>query len=254
MLKRLLFTLLLLTASAQAVATDYTDIWYDPAESGWGVNVVQSDSFLFITFFIYGPDNTPIWFTGQVTQDSGSNFNGTLYARTGTYYIMPWAGSAGGPVGTVAFQPLGLYTARLVYTVNGVGSVTKTIQRQPLTTINIAGNYTGGLVLAQSQCTNSGSSTLTANIAVTQPANNSGPVFISVGRADGVTCTFSGPVTQWGKLYQMSNATYTCNNGRNTTANIDELSATAHGIEGTWSAFVDGGCVETGTFDAVLRQ
>lgn len=52
----------------------------------------------------------------------------------------------------------------------------------------------------------------------------------------------------------MSNASYVCNNGRNTTANVDELSATAHGIEGTWSAFVEGGCVETGIVNAVLRQ
>ena len=26
-------------------------------ESGWGVNFVQSDNFIFATFFIYGPDN-----------------------------------------------------------------------------------------------------------------------------------------------------------------------------------------------------
>src|SRR5207302_2370746 len=138
-------------------------------EAGWGVNVVQSDAFLFITFFVYGADGKPTWFTGQVTtQDAGKTFNGTLYATTGTYYLLPWAGFSGGPAGTVSFQPLGPYTAKLIYTVNGVGTVTKTIQRQPLTSITIGGNYTGGLVLAQSQCANSGSGTLTVNIAVNQ--------------------------------------------------------------------------------------
>jgi hypothetical protein len=253
MLRRLLLTLLLLTASAQAAATDYTDIWFNPAEAGWGVNVVQSDTFLFLTFFIYGADSKPTWFTGQVTQDSSNNFNGTLYSTIGTYYLLPWGGYSGGPAGTVSFQPLGSYKAKLIYTVNGVGTVTKTIQRQPLTSITIGGNYTGGLVLAQSQCANSGSGTLTVNIAVNQPLNNVGSVSIGMARADGVTCNFTGPVTEWGKLYQMSNASYVCNNGRNTTANVDELSATAHGIEGTWSAFVEGGCVETGIFNAVLR-
>ncbi len=155
--------------------------------------------------------------------------------------------------GTVSFQPLSLYTAKLVYTVNGVGSVAKTVQRQSLTPFAIGGDYTGGLVLAQSQCANAGSGTLTVNIAVSQPLNSVGPVSIGIARADGLTCTFSGPVTQWGKLYQMQNASYTCSNGRNTTAKVDELSATAHGIEGTWSAPVEGGCVETGIFDAVLR-
>src|ERR1700693_5807527 len=141
MIKRLLLTFLLLTASAQAAAVDYTDIWYNPSESGWGVNVVQSDTFMFLTFFIYGADSKPTWFTGQVTQDSSNNFNGTLYSTTGTYYILPWGGFSGGPVGTVSFQPLGPYTAQLVYTVNGVGTVSKTIQRQPLTTITIGGDY-----------------------------------------------------------------------------------------------------------------
>jgi hypothetical protein len=253
MIKRLVLTFLLLIASAHSAATDYTDIWFNPAESGWGVNVVQSDTFMFLTFFIYGSDGKPTWFTGQVTRDASSNFNGTLYSTIGTYYILPWAGFSGGPAGTVSFQPLGPYTARLIYTVNGVGTVTKTIQRQPLTSIAIGGNYTGGLNLAQAQCANSGSGTLTVDLAVSQPLNNAGPVSIGMVKTDGVTCNFTGPITQWGKLYQMPNATYTCNNGRNTTANINELAATAHGIEGTWTAFVEGGCVETGTFAAVLR-
>ena len=254
MLKRLLLTLLMLTASAQAAAaTDYTDIWFNPSEAGWGMNLVQSDTFMFLTFFIYGADSKPTWFTGQVTLDVSNNFNGTLYATTGTYYIFPWAGFAGGPAGTASFQPLTPYTARLVYTVNAVGTVTKLIQRQTLTAIALGGDYTGGLNLSHTQCVNSGGGTLSVNFSINQPLNNSGPVSIGMLRADGVSCTFTGPVTQWGKLYQMSNATYTCNNGRNTTANINELRATTFGIEGRWSAFVQDGCVETGVFDAVKR-
>ena len=253
MLKRLLLTLLMLTASAQAAATDYTDIWFNPSEAGWGMNVVQSDTFLFLTFFIYGADGKPTWFTGQVTLDVSGNFNGTLYATTGTYYILPWAGFAVGPAGTASFQPLTPYTARLVYTVNGVGTVTKLIQRQTLTAITIGGDYTGGLNLAQAQCANSGSGTLTVNFSINQPLNNNGPVTVNMFRADGVNCIFTGPATQFGKLYQMLNATYTCNNGRNTTANINELGASTFGIEGRWSAFVQDGCVETGVFDAVKR-
>jgi hypothetical protein len=253
MLKRLLLTLILLSASAQVAATDYTDIWYNPQESGWGLNVVQSDSFMFLTFFIYGADSKPTWFVGQVSQDSSNNFNGTLYSTTGTYYILPWGGDAVTPAGTVSFQPLDSYTAKLVYTVNGVGTVNKTIQRQPLTPSALSGDYTGGLVLAQTQCANSGSGTLTVNASVSQPLNNVGSTTIGMARADGITCTFTGQLTSWGKLYQMSQAAYGCNNGRSTTANVDELAATAHGVQGSWSALVEGGCVETGTFDAVLR-
>jgi len=254
MLKRLLMTLFLLTAAAQAAATDYTDIWYNPQEGGWGMNLVQSDSFMFLTFFIYGADSQPTWFVGQVALDASNNFNGTLYSTTGTYYIMPWAGDAVTTAGTVSFQPLSPYTAQLVYTVNGVGTVTKTVQRQPLTPSAISGNYSGGLVLAQSQCANSGSGTLNMNTSITQPLNNVGATTIGMARADGLTCNFTGQLTQWGKLYQMQNATYTCSNGRATSANVDELSLTTHGIQGSWSAFVEGGCVETGVFDAVVQQ
>ena len=254
MLKRLLITLFLLSASAQAAATDYTDIWYNPQESGWGVNVVQSDSFMFLTFFIYDVNSNPTWFVGQIAQDASSNFNGTLYSTTGTYYLAPWAGDFVTAAGTVSFQPINAYTAKLVYTVNGVGTVNKTIQRQPLTPSALSGNYTGGLVLSQAQCANSGTGTITVNLSVTQPLNNVGATSIGMARADGVTCNFTGQLTSWGKVYQMQQGTYTCSNGRNTTANVDELGLTAHGIGGNWSALVEGGCVETGIFDAVLTQ
>ena len=68
-----------------------------------------------------------------------------------------------------------------------------------------------------------------------------------------MNCTFTGPVTQFGKLYQMLNATYTCNNGRNTTANVNELGASTFGIEGRWSAFVQGWLRRDRSLDAVKR-
>ncbi len=255
MLKRLLLTMLLCAAAGGAAATDYTDIWYNSAEPGYGFNVVQSDNFMFMTFFVYGSDNRPTWFTAQVNQDSSGNFNGTLFAFMGTYFGIPWIGYTGGPVGTVSFQPTGPYTARLVYTVTGVATVTKNIQRQPLTPITIGGSYTGGLHLSQTGCPNSGTGTINVDINVTQSANNLGPTSIVFNYPAGLVCTFTGNLTAWGKLYQMSSATYTCNGTppRNTTARLDEIAATAHGIEGTWSAPVESGCTESGTFGAVLK-
>src|ERR1700730_8981060 len=187
MTKRLLLTFMLLAASIQAAAVDYTDIWYNPSESGWGVNVVQSDTFLFMTFFIYGADNKPTWFTAQVNEDASGNFNGTLFATTGTYYILPWVGVTASPVGSASFQPQGPYIAKLVYIVTGVGTVTKIIQRQPLTAITIGGNYVGGVVIARSLCANSGNGTVTANISISQPLNNVGPASVGIARADGVS-------------------------------------------------------------------
>jgi hypothetical protein len=59
---------------------------------------------------------------------------------------------SGGPTGTVSFQPSGPYTAKLNYTVTGVGTVTKLIQRQTLTAITVGGAYIGGQSGAYSGC------------------------------------------------------------------------------------------------------
>jgi len=150
MFKKLVLCLFLMTAAFRVGAVDYTDIYYIPTESGWGVNVVQSDDFLFLTFFIYGPDNRPTWYTAQLRLDASGNYNGTLYATTGTFYAtVPWKTSdqATTQVGTASFQPTSAYTAKLIYTVTTpaalAATVTKLIQRQSLTTIALGGSYVG---------------------------------------------------------------------------------------------------------------
>jgi hypothetical protein len=253
MLKRFFLAVLLLVASGRAAAVDYTDIWYIPAEAGWGVNVVQSDTFLFITFFIYGADGKPTWFTGQVTQDSSGNFNGTLYSTTGTYYLSPWTGFSGGPAGTVSFQPSGPYTAKLIYTVNGVGTVTKFIQRQNLTAITVGGTYIGGQSGAYSNCSvsaNNAPYTDFFNLQVTQMTNGTVTLAFTYGAFN---CTFSGTLVQQGQLYSVPGASYQCAADPTFSANLTELKATAQGIEGVFSALVGGNCREDAHFSGVLK-
>jgi hypothetical protein len=254
MLKRLLLTLLLLTASAQAAATDYTDIWYNPDEAGWGVNVVQSDAFLFLTFFIYGADGKPTWFTGQVTtQDAGNTFNGTLYSTMGTYYILPWAGFSGGPAGTVSFQTLGPYTAKLIYTVDGVGTVTKIIQRQTLTSITVGGGYSGAQTGTFSGCQNNLAYRDFFELQVTQLTDGTVTFAFAYPEFTNFSCTFSGTLELHGQLYSVPAAKYQCTDGRNITAGMTEIKATAQGVEGRFSASYGGNCREDAQFSGVLR-
>jgi hypothetical protein len=254
MLKRFLLALLLFVAAGRAAAADYTDIWFIPEEAGWGVNVVQSDAFLFLTFFIYGSDGKPTWFTGQVTRDASGNFNGTLYSTTGTYYLLPWTGFMGGPVGTVSFQPLGPYTAKLIYTVNNVGTVTKNIQRQNLTAITVGGTYSGAQSGTYSNCTMSSTNGPYRDyfdLTVSQLANGA----VSFGFSySNFSCTFAGTLEQHGQLYSVSNASYECSDGLRTSATMTEIKATAQGIEGRFSSpSVGGNCREDAQFSAVLR-
>lgn len=254
MLKRLFLAVLLFVAAGRAAAVDYTDIWWIPAENGWGVNVVQSGNFLFITFFIYGADGKPTWFTGQVTKDASGNFNGTLVSTTGTYYLMPWAGSALVAAGTVSFQPLGPYTARLIYIVNGVGAVTKTIQRQTLTAIPVGGTFSGAQSGTYSGCTMSSTNGPYRDffdLEVTQPTSLS--VTFAFTYAN-LSCTLSGTLEQHGQLYSVPAATYQCSDGLNTSASMTEIKTTAQGVEGRLSApSVGGNCREDAQFSGVRQ-
>ena len=80
-----LLVLSLFLAPLTVEATDYSDIWWNPSENGWGVNLAQSDTFIFATFFVYGPNNQPIWYAGNLSDDGHGNYTGGLYATTGTY-------------------------------------------------------------------------------------------------------------------------------------------------------------------------
>ncbi|HVO88764.1 MAG TPA: hypothetical protein VMV45_09490 [Casimicrobiaceae bacterium] len=265
-LKHLLVSLLVplaaALASTSARATDYTDLWYTASESGQGYNVVQSDNFLFITFFIYGPDKQPTWVSAQLTLDNTGNYNGGLYKTQGTYYALPWNNADHPPaqqVGTASFQPstANAYQATLVYTVNGVGTIVKPIERQNLTDITVAGSYVGGQSGAYSQCNssaNNGSYIDTFSLlGITQTTANVATLTFSYD--SGANCTLSGPLEQHGTLYRIANASYACTGSivLNANAVVFEFKATSLGIEGRFSAPLSGGCREDAQFSGVLR-
>ena len=90
MLKRLCVFLLVAGLTLPAFATDYSDMWYLPAEGGWGVNFTQNENVIFMTFFLYGPDGKPIWYVAIAYQDANGNYSGSLYSTVGTYFGAPW--------------------------------------------------------------------------------------------------------------------------------------------------------------------
>jgi predicted dienelactone hydrolase len=71
-------------APNQSGATNYTDLWWNPNESGWGINFAQEGSAIFATWFTYDPSGLPLWlsFTGQPSGTPG-NFTGTIYRTSG---------------------------------------------------------------------------------------------------------------------------------------------------------------------------
>jgi hypothetical protein len=67
------------------------------------------------------------------------------------------------------------------------------------------------------------------------------------------SCTFSGTLELHGQLYSVPAAKYQCTDGRNITAGMTEIKATAQGVEGRFSASYGGNCREDGQFSGVLR-
>lgn len=244
-----------------ARAVDYTDVWWIPAESGWGVNVVHTQNFMFLTFFIYGSDHKPTWYTADLVLDATGTFTGGLYATTGTYYPLPWNTAdvgAAQQVGNASFRPSGTnaYEATLTYVVDGVGTVTKFVSRQPLTPPIIGGSYTGGITAAQTSCNNSSSNgtyKLTYDLQVSQSNAGVGTFTFTYPT---YACTLSGNLVLHGRQYTISGATYRCTQNGQTifagSANLSEIVATSLGIEGRWSADTGSGCRETANFSAVL--
>ena len=155
------------TFPARAVtgSTDYTGLWYNTAESGWGMNVIQQEQTLFITLFIYGATSQPTWFVASgatFTSTAGGDrtYTGPLYATTGTPFsttpFNPGATTVA-QVGTITFVGKADGTATVAYTANG-STVNKAVTRQtwaqPNFTLNVATSYAAAQSSTATGCTN----------------------------------------------------------------------------------------------------
>jgi len=237
-----------------AFAVDWNDLFWNPSESGWGVNFVQNGNFIFATFFVYGEALQPTWFSGQMTSDSNGIWSGPLFVTSGSFYGAPWnpGQRTTAQVGTVTFAPSSATGGTLTYNVNNV-NVSKQVTRQTLTTIPLGGEYFGGIVADVYNCTNPLANQvvrLYSEITVVQTLAGQMEFQFALGGSG--SCKMVGSFAQDGQLMRLPNAAYTCTAGLNTTVAMSEIKATNNGIEGQWIANVNGGCTEAGYFSAIL--
>jgi hypothetical protein len=135
---RLLVTAALLLVRPALADENYSDIWWNPLESGWGVTIADHETNIFGVLYTYRTDNKPVWYTipgGTFTQGRRL-FTGDVYSTRGPSYTNPMFDShlvTATKVGNASFDftPSGLAPgiALFSYTINGV-SQTKQIQRQ----------------------------------------------------------------------------------------------------------------------------
>lgn len=246
-----------LSASATTFSTDASDLWWNPNESGWGLNIVQQDDVLFATLYVYGPDGQPTWYVSDGLTytsddlDGGLVFTGPWYRTTG-----PWFGGPFNPaavdfrqVGTASFTLRTVSSARFTYSVDNV-VVTKNLERQTWRTNPIAGSYLGGVIGTYSQCGDGdGYFEGSANFTVTQSAD---AVTIQES-GDGYTCTYSGTYFQRGRMGSIGSGVVSCSDGASGTFTAHEIEANIAGFTGHVNLNL-GNCRFTGRIGGLVRD
>ena len=239
-----------------ARATDGSDLYWNPNESGWGMQLVERGGIIFATLYVYAFDGSPTWYAaGIVPQAAPGTWSGNLYTGTG-----PWFGAVpfdpqnvkANKVGTLTWVKHTVETGTLTYDVNGV-TVTKFAVREPLVDEVYSGTYSGAWHVTASQCTNpalNGTVEMGAVLLVNQSGKS---VDLMANFVGGLLCTFSGKLDQYGQMAQVR-GNYTCNNGDNGKFTLFELQVYPYAITGaittSESTF---GCQDFGWFGAMRR-
>ena len=119
-----------------AAAANYTDIWWNPDESGWGVTLTHHNDKLFAAWYVYDDAGLPTWLvmTDGAFTNNGRTFTGDVYRTTGPSFRAPSFRSAevkATRVGTAKIDfDEGDQHAAITWTVDGRSAV-KRVQRQP---------------------------------------------------------------------------------------------------------------------------
>lgn len=224
-------------ANASSWSTDHSDLWWNSAEPGWGMQLVQSTDAIFATVFAFDAGSKPVWFTAHMTPQSPwpdlVSFRGKLYSTTG-----PWFGGFFTPsvvetreVGTILFLPYENGTGFVEYTVGDV-TVSKTISRLSLGPKDFNGSYFLTTGITVQQCSTTVRNVFWENLAtvlVTQTPEQLTMKWSSLYETG--SCTLSGSFQQTGRLATVS-GTYACTSGETGSMRVYELAKQPHGMNG----------------------
>ena len=121
----------LFSSGTAAQALDYTDLWWNASENGWGVALTQDMGMIFDAWYTYDAAGQPVWYVASSCPLSGSGCTGDVYKVTGgTVPTSPWAPNlAVTSVGSVSFAFSDSGTGTMSYTIDGVAG-TRAITRQ----------------------------------------------------------------------------------------------------------------------------
>ena len=210
---------------ATSFSTDQSDLWYIANESGWGMQLVQQNSTMFATLFVYGSNGAPTWYVATLAPTGTPLvWSGTLFATTGPWFGAPFNAAAvsANPVGTMTWTGVSVESGNVVYTVNGV-TVSKNVIRQNLATDNYSGTFAGAIHGTTTSCSNPAFNEVFEGYAAFSVSQNGSSVSIGyASSALGVTCGFSGSYSQTGQFGKVLGS-YSCDNGEVGSFNFFEM-------------------------------
>ena len=216
-----------INAHASTNTSDITDMWWVPAESGWGVNIILQNGVAFATFFVYDTNHNPVWYTAELHYQGNFVWSGGLYATTGPWFGGPFSPNTIRQAGTATFSLPSQNQGNLTYSVDGV-AVSKMMQRQTWTNENYSGTYAGGYSIRLSSCVPSSLNGI-QDVAGLLTVSQTGASVSMAATTTGASCNFSGTYTQTGKLGDVS-GTYSCTDGTHGAFEAFEMTPTVSGF------------------------
>jgi hypothetical protein len=125
-----------LSTSAQAQVVNYTDLWWNANESGWGIQVTHHNDEMFGTWFTYDEQGNQLFIVLPGCNIQRYNATqkictGDIFRTTGTPFNQPFvsANTAATRIGQATLTFTGDSTATFAYQIGAV-SLTKNITRQ----------------------------------------------------------------------------------------------------------------------------
>jgi hypothetical protein len=239
-------------AWSTSVTTDQSDLWWNPTESGWGIQFVQRGSVIFATMFVYDQTKTPFWYSATLVKQAGAfTWSGDLIATTGPYFgTMPFNPSTVtiAKVGTMTWAAQTVETGVLTYNVGSV-NVAKNLSRQPIATDDFSGHYGGGLHQTATGCSNSGFNGTRESIGTLNVTQNSNAITLQSFPSTGGSCSYSGSLSQLGQMGAVSGS-FSCTDGSAGTIELFEMQVNITGLTGrfTFTNSNPAGCQVTGWF------
>ena len=140
MIRRLLATTipllaLALPAAGQSTpATNYSDMWFNPSESGWGISFTQhgGTNQVFAVWYTYDPrepassgQSKPLWIVMPGgTWTSPTSITGTVYVTNGVPFNQGGSNLRNNPVGRFTFNFSGSSSGQFVYEIAAPAGLT----------------------------------------------------------------------------------------------------------------------------------